>query len=390
MPIVTATATVLIYFSQSPLLMLVGVGAAGLYAVALLFTTADVLRSGTYKRFPALVVTVGVVGVPTSVHVLVAGSSDLIAGSIFLIGSAIVVLALSRSQLQTTVEILTVLMLVVVIGAWLGIVAYYAGLEPIAVFSNPREGYSVWYTTLVPNWVFPPQPSGIYFEPGELSFFICGIAACRHLLNLNRKLTWALLLGGLVTVSLAHVIYTMVHLLSERINWRIAVGACLLIVVVLSLASVGVPQATRVVERLDVSNRDRTRVQVIPGDNRTYRMLNAAEVLASRNAYLWGVDIGQRNDSWDFEDSVGGGEIDANPLYPLVKWGLIGAVLYPVSLAILLMFGLSRRYYLVVFGIGLLLLQRPMLYAAGYSTAVLLVLYCSWIAAKRRLVLVKR
>jgi hypothetical protein len=102
------------------------------------------------------------------------------------------------------------------IGAYLGFVYALAGGAPIFSIKNPDNRTSWLYLTTFTNARIGRiiRPSGFFDEPGALSFFICITAMLRNINKRNSKITLLLLFTGFITLSLAHLVYVIFHLLS--------------------------------------------------------------------------------------------------------------------------------------------------------------------------------
>ena len=142
------------------------------------------------------------------------------------------------------------------------------------------------YTTLtnvyLGNFI---RPSGIYDEPGALSFYVCFVAAMRHLLNKDNKLTWLLLIFGFITLSLAHLIYCFFHFLSERFSKKniLRFSGLAVFLIVLGFGS-GAHQllSDKLINRLAV-----TEDGTIAGDNRSFRMFSVIDLIEKDSYVFW-------------------------------------------------------------------------------------------------------
>ncbi len=208
------------------------------------------------------------------------------------------------------------------------------------------------------------RPSGIYDEPGVLSFMVCGIAALRHLRGRDSRVTWLMLGMGFVTLSLAHLIYVFLHVLAERLSFRNLAGimATLLPLVVI----VGYLGGYEILEKRLLGRVTITEAGELVGDNRSQRMVNAVEHLSAHpESILFGAHPSCRFDYMTCKEKFP--LMGENPLSPLVFQGIFLSWPYYLALAVLLLAPLFGREYIVSFAFGALLLQRPYLLDVGYA-----------------------
>jgi hypothetical protein len=65
----------------------------------------------------------------------------------------------------------------------------------------------------VTNYVGFIRPSALFDEPGALSFFICFVVVMREVYSLSRKFSVTILFFGMITLSLAHFVFTLLFVL---------------------------------------------------------------------------------------------------------------------------------------------------------------------------------
>jgi len=262
-------------------------------------------------------------------------------------------------------------MLLVSIGAAVGLIYALQGGEALMVISNPDGRSNYLYLTTMTNWKLGNviRPSGIFDEPGALSFVICYTCACRHILNLPRKKTWVLLFLGFSTLSMAHAIYFFFHLISEKLDFRRMLRQLpvffVVVIVLLLNESIRSVFYDFLVKRFAFTGSGFT------GDNRTVLISNAFSYLDLRS-FFWGLDssciadvvvCNSRYDSF--------GE---NPLSLLVLTGIGPSLPYYFYTPLLLLIGITNRRNGVLFGAGLLLLQRPNIMSYGYAPLICLLI----------------
>ena len=353
-------------------------------ALAVFLTFPAVLAADSKARLPSLLF-IFLLLVSAFATAIYWGDIRFFFGPIFLITAVWLLQFGDKRTLERFVDAATLLLGIALVGAIIGFVLALRGIEPIWVIQNP-DGR--------PNWLFLTtfsnhrslgfiRPSGFFDEPGAFSFVICVIAGLRHLLKKNSKTTWLLLIGGLVTFSLAHLIYMFFHLVAQRIdarNFLSFVGLFAAVVIVAIATGFSDLFVDRLFWRLTLSESG-----TLAGDNRSWRLLNAYYFLAENpSALFFGADPSCR---FDYETCKSMFPLmGENPLAPIVHFGLMQSWPYILVLAVLLLSPLYGRHNLVLFGIALLLLQRPYILAIGYSflTWLCLVIFVAGVRQRRR------
>ena len=136
---------------------------------------------------------------------------------IYLISGFYVVSIMTIKDLLSFINLVTTFIFIMLAGAIVGVIYAYYGGESILDFGGLYgHSFKIYLTTLTPmydaNFI---RPSSILSEPGALSFFICLVAALRNKVGAKKKTTWILLGLGFITISIAHLIYTIFHFLQE-------------------------------------------------------------------------------------------------------------------------------------------------------------------------------
>ncbi len=285
---------------------------------------------------------------------------------VFLIFSLFLIQLADQRALDAFLTLSTALMLVILVGAIIGFILVLNGVQPLFEIANNdgRPNY-FFYTTFSNSWWGRViRPSGIYDEPGVLSFMVCGIAALRHLRGRNSRVTWLMLGMGFVTLSLAHLIYVFFHVLAERLSFRNLAGimATLLPLVVI----VGYLGGYEILEKRLLGRVTITEAGELVGDIRSQRMVNAVEHLSAHpESILFGAHPSCRFDYMTCKEKFP--LMGENPLSPLAFQGIFLSWAYYLALAVLLLAPLFGREYIVSFAFGALLLQRPYLLDVGYA-----------------------
>lgn len=290
--------------------------------------------------------------------------------------SLIVAVLATEKELRIIVSIGSVILLAFLIGGWIALALAFSGVPPIDTVSGLHDRVLyIYFATLTPTLIGDfIRPSGIYDEPGALSFFVAGFAFLRHWMRMDRKLTWILLILGFVTFSLAHLIYVAIHFMSERrllVAWLTLIPVTAIAIWVLFTVGLWETFDARLVGRLSVATEPGKTVE---GDNRTEFILNAVDALEAGGPrmFLFGVDaiciegsIQCRHTYPGYEDNV---------LSPLAYYGLLISWPYYFLLAASIAVGSIRRSWWPLLGVGLLFMQRPNIFVAGYAMLAALVL----------------
>ncbi len=292
--------------------------------------------------------------------------------SIFLIFSLFLLQSSDSRAMEWFLTLATALMLVLLIGAIIGFVLALNGVQPLFEIANSDGKPNYFYYTTFSNvrWGNVIRPSGFYDEAGAFSFMICAVSALRHLRGRDARTTWLMLGMGFVTLSLAHLVYVLLHVLAERLRFRNVVGIVATLLPIMLLA--GYLGGFEILEKRLLSRATITETGELVGDNRSWRMVNAAEHLSAHpQSIFFGADPSCR-----FEQDICKKKfplMGENPLSPLVANGIFISWPYYLTLAILFIAPIFGRKFIVSFAFGALLLQRPYMLGIGYSLIGLLV-----------------
>lgn len=295
---------------------------------------------------------------------------------VFLLSSLFLIQLADDSAIEAFISIVTVLLLVMLAGAIAGSALALNGVQPLFDIPNNdgRPNY-FFYTTFSNSWWGGIiRPSGLYDEAGALSFMVCGVAALRHLRGRDSRVTWLLLVLGFVTLSLAHLVYVLLHFAAERLGARNLVGIVATLLPVILVA--GYLGGFEVLEKRLLGRATITEAGQLAGDNRSDRMFNAAAHLDKHpKTFLFGAHPSCRFDYLTCKEKFP--LMGENPLSPLVFQGIFLSWPYYLALMMLFIAPLFGRRYVVSMAVGALLLQRPYLLDVGYALIGCLVLAVS-------------
>ena len=251
----------------------------------------------------------------------------------------------------------------------------YAFLGGDSLFSIANEDgreNGFYLTTFSNTYLFGfIRPSGIYDEPGALSFYVCIIVALREVFYLNRKLSWKLLVLGFITGSLAHFIFVFLFAIHSG-YFKISKFFRVVPVVIAILGVVYITDSPFTALLVNLFSRFEIRGGTIAGDNRSILFINALSYLDSF-VVLFGLN-GSCILNLPECIPVQYEQYGENPLTLMVHLGLTLSWLYYAALIFLLIKSRSENRY-VVLGVLMLLLQRPYLLSFGYTIIIVLFIY---------------
>jgi hypothetical protein len=261
--------------------------------------------------------------------------------------------------------------LILLIGAILGFFYTFLGGEPFFYIKNEDTRLNGFFLSTFSNsyTLNIIRPSGIYDEPGALSFVVCLIVAGRKLLGKSNKHSWTLLILGFITLSLAHFIFVVCFLIEEMKGSNIKAIFRLILFAVLLFFIIFFSSLKEV---FDIFFFARFKIEdgQMAGDNRSALIKNALEYLDFKT-FLFGLDVDCIVRP-EICSQKGYNQFGDNPFGPLV-WGGITLTLpyYLVSL-FSAFYGFLKINFIYV-GIFLLLLQRVDVMSYGYGLLIALI-----------------
>jgi hypothetical protein len=288
---------------------------------------------------------------------------------------ALLLVGLARSdEVSVMVDVSSVLMLVLVVGAVVGFALAQAGIAPIAEIIN-RDGrpnrffYTTFANIQVGNFI---RPAGIYDEPGAFSFFICAVAYLRLATGKRDGPTLALLVLGHITFSLAHVVFSLV--MGLALFWHRQFSK-LVIWGGVAVAAVYMAGMVQFFDRYLFARM--TLDSAVSGGFAGGRFVlfnNALSAIQTHAHALW---VGLHPDcTFDVvRCNQIAGYIAENPLGPMAAQGVFLAWPYYVFLLAALLAPLSGRRGVALAALGLLFLQRPYVSSHGYSVIAMLAIW---------------
>lgn len=292
---------------------------------------------------------------------------------IYFITGIYVISLLTTRDVLSFINIATTFIFVLLVGAVFGtIYAYYGGSSILQFKGAGGLHYQLYLTTLTPVQLGGfIRPSSLFDEPGALSFITCFIAALRHNVGANKKITWAILGLGFITASVAHLLYVIFHAAQEVKSFKSAdklIKVLFIFLLVMFFLSF-LPPVQDIISRFLLSRFATGEINNL-GMDRFIPFLNAIEHLNNIETFLFGIhpDCGLGRATCG---EHGFKPYGYNPLTLLTGWGVFLSLPYYLSLTYLLYMAIRKRNF-IIFGVFALLLQRPYVMSYGYSMFILL------------------
>ena len=246
--------------------------------------------------------------------------------------------------------------------------AWFGGQPLLSIENGDGRENALYLTTMTNFWVGTViRPSFIYDEPGAFSFALCAIVAMREMLGRPARLSWLVLLGGLITLSITHMLILALYML-----WRLGFARSALIAAVvavagaISLSSVGGDELGFVADRFTVDDGK------LSGDNRSDQISNFLNVVNPEILLVGDVECQKRPERACEEH----GDISSSPVTPVYRGGLLMLVVQVWTHVALIACAIRRRAFVFpVLALSLMLLQRPYFEGYGYGFFTYLLLF---------------
>lgn len=265
----------------------------------------------------------------------------------------------------------TIFLLILIVGAYIGFLYHFTGGRVLLSFNNPDGRANRLYLTTLSNSVYFGflRPAGIYDEPGAFSFFICSLSLLRILYNKNNRVTFLLLVSGIITFSLTHFLIIICYLLYLAINYYRKRTFILL----LALTSIGIVIVYLLLkDALDaVLLRRVSSVDFLFNNNRSRQIPNVIDNL-DLPTFFFGL-IADHNYNFLKMTEYIGGDVSSNPLTPIIATGVIASLIYYIFLlSVLISALLKKKLFFIYLAIFILFIQRPYFSARGYCVYFIL------------------
>jgi hypothetical protein len=293
---------------------------------------------------------------------------------------------INKMEFLSLINILTLFVFVALFCSIIGYISVLNGLLPLFSINTPHvkelNFYPFSFSLLYPTpagWT--ARPTFIFDEPGALSLYICFVVAIRQIAGMKTSTSFLMLTLGLITFSLAHVLYTVAFfILNFRdIKYRYYY---LTLFLALTLLSIFFSQqfsflhnVFMVIERLFLGNN---MPSLFSGGNRAYYFGLSYDQFMEANWYnmLFGLD------------SPSG---CCNPLHPFIVGGLLGSLYYYSFIIFLFLIPVFRptRSNLMIIFLAALILQRPEVGMPGVATLSCIVFFALLNFNTKRLALIR-
>lgn len=272
----------------------------------------------------------------------------------------LVACTLHRNEVVRIVEVLSSILLATAALGLLALVLSTAGFPSLFTI---RSLDFVPFSLLYGDMMVFKRVTGFMHEPGQLSFYICACVVYREFLGLNRRLSMVMLTLGLLTQSLAHLVFTAVYFVylifgvfgrSRAKNGGAFLVAITTIFIVMStgLLSWAVDRAETFISSPEEWGR------FVSFNYALLRLDSWSSVLFGPSPSLAARQLAPEE---MFSDEFEGVSIyGENPLSPLIYGGLLGSWPYYLFIVVAVFsFYRLKGKGLLLLAIALLTLQRP-------------------------------
>jgi hypothetical protein len=288
---------------------------------------------------------------------------------LYLLTAYFLIINLQTNDFVILIRFLTHLVVALIFGSYIAIAYKILGLPPLAQVPFGSRYLDFYPLSLSYQYMGYIRPSGIYDEPGALSFMICTLAYLRYRMGFNLRNTIVLLLLGNATLSLAHTFFSILFLLtiSLHVSHKKFLTGLFSLAFLLLIAIAAKDYLPNVfLSRFEFSDGR------LAGDNRSSLMESAYNLISYRDLWLYG--LGPISQAEIELLSEADGPFSTNPLSPIVFSGIIGSFWYYFFLIFLFLHAASKPARLPMLAIFVLFLQRPYIMNFGYSMLFLLIL----------------
>lgn len=287
----------------------------------------------------------------------------------FLILSVIIISLLDSSEILGYIKACTYYVFFNIILAVLGFIYALFGGASVFEVVVPTTGraFDFYLTSFsVTNYADFIRPSGFFDEPGALSFFVCFIVMLRELNGLNRNISIVMLLLGLVTLSLAHVLFFIIFfvyifMLERSFKYGLSI---VIFLAWLAVFFVFIPNGDVVLEYfLSRSSSD------IGSEGRSGLLFSALDMISKSepSVYLFGINSKCLTDYMQGCQSIYP-RMGENILSPLVFGGFLTSWIYYFMFGlVMLVFFVRPNLGFVLLSFGVLFIQRPYHFNVSYS-----------------------
>ena len=125
----------------------------------------------------------------SAIGALLLSDLNVFFSSIMFTMTLMVVSSMSEKNRKNTIDLMSIFLQIILVMAIISFIYTLLGGEPIFSITNPdgRENHFLLTSFSNSFWSGFSRPSGIFDEPGTLSFFVCSVCALRQLFSLEEK-----------------------------------------------------------------------------------------------------------------------------------------------------------------------------------------------------------
>lgn len=274
--------------------------------------------------------------------------------------------------IESVTKILSIIVYFGILTSWIGFFYALNNGQPLIIFDNPdgrQNGLflSTFSNTQIGNII---RPSFIFDEPGAFSFLIISTVALRDRYNLSKVNSTSMLLGGLITLSIAHIIILLVYLVWG--NKKVFFIAITVIAIAFS-TTYNNNDFNFFYKRLEIEDGQ------ISGDNRSNQIENFLNIANSDIILFGNYECHTRPNRICPEH----GDISSSPVTPIYLGGTLLLLIQAYfHVLLIIIIAKCKRLRPTAIAFSILILQRPFFSSYGYQIMIILVVLSMFAAAK--------
>jgi hypothetical protein len=232
------------------------------------------------------------------------------------------------------------------------------------------------------------RASGIYDEPGRLSYFTCLLCYLRIFAKKSEKVTFILMLLGNISFSMMHIICFALYIVHLFIKYNMKKMFILYAVVALAIMGMAYfSMKDYYNEILFMRFALNETGDGLAGDSRGKLFENAKELIKKdKHLVIFGLSRDDKGMMYERKRylALGFSGFGENPLTPILVFGMFIAWIYYFWLAFFVMCAfVDKKHFFIYFSFFLILLQRP--YMDLDTVPILLMWFASWDTVKIQL-----
>lgn len=294
--------------------------------------------------------------------------SQLMLGITLLFFIVISNIVVRSGVLQKSVNFAFYFTVALLVAAWIGAFYSFIGGESQFCFDNPDGRENCLYLTTFTNTGIMSgliRPAGIFDEPGALSFFTILIVCFNEMYGGSKIKSWTMLLLGLVTLSVAHIICLIAY--STIVFRKHIIYLILFCALIGGLFKVYVSEDSILYmtffNRFEVNEDGK-----FAGDNRS-NQIEEFFSLVNSNISQYGQNVIDKNIGGEADEDI---DQTSNPFTTWYQYGFVMWIPYVITMIIIFYHIFSRRKSVQITSVLLiiLLLQRPYIYSLAWGFAI--------------------